>query len=231
MTKPRTIWWIPLLYIGILFLTNIIGVILYDYIDIADPDMKLIRFGSISNLLFYGSLFILYIVLFVPAWKTTLSKFKHRFPQMVVYILAGAAAMFVTMVAMGYIYFFIGVDDQAQNQALLELQLNGPLLDRAALILFAVLLAPFVEEMMFRLAGFRIFKRYPNIPKWAVILITSILFGLIHVLGDNLIQIVYYAGLGIILGIIYDKSKNIMVPIVVHMIFNGFVTALMFIGI
>ena len=146
MNKPRSVLWIPLLYIGILILTNILGIAIYEAIDIADEDLRFIRFGSISNLLFYGSLFILYIVLFIPAWKITLTKFKDKIGNMTLYILAGTGAMFATMIAMGYVYLILNIEEQAENQALLEAQLSGPMFDQIMLIVFAVLLAPFVEE-------------------------------------------------------------------------------------
>ena len=87
----------------------------------------------------------------------------------------------------------------------------------------SILLAPIVEEMVFRYAAFNIVKKF-NIPKkvypWVVIITTSLFFGLIHVFGDEPLQILFYAALGVVLGFFYYKSNNIIVPIVIHLIWN-----------
>jgi len=227
--KPE--FWIPVLYLVVIILMNVLAVALDEMITIADPLMKSIRVGSIINIGFYGSLFTLYIILFIPAWKQTFIHFKQHSSRQFTIIGIGLVAMFGSMILMGLIYTFIGVTTSPENQALLEAQLSGPLFEKVTLVIFAVFLAPVVEESLFRLAGFRIFKKIHWMPIWGVILITSLLFGGIHVLGDNPIQILYYASLGIILGFIYHKSNNILAPIAVHMLFNGFVTVTMFMGL
>jgi membrane protease YdiL (CAAX protease family) len=125
----------------------------------------------------------------------------------------------------------LGINNDPVNQQILESQLNGPFFDRASLAIFAVLLAPLVEEMVFRLAGFRLLGKIEGLPIAVTIAITSLLFGLIHVLSDDIVQILYYAGLGVVLGLVYHKSKNILVPIGVHMLFNLFVVITMFAGL
>jgi len=231
MKPQRSIVLIPLLYVIVIIFVNLISFPLYEMLDIEDDTLRLVRLGSITNLLFYLSLTILYIVLFLPAWKRTFAHFKKHLANTTAIIVLGVIGMFVMMIAMGILYSIIGVVEQPENQVILEMQLTGPMFDRIGLVLFAVLLAPFVEEVMFRLAAFRLLKHIPGIPIWIVILLSSLLFGSIHVLGDDWIQILYYAGLGIILGFIYHKSNNIIAPIAVHMVFNAFVTITMFIGI
>lgn len=231
MQKRKPEFLIPILYLVIIIFMNILVIALQEIIDISDPIQKDIRIGSIVNLGFYGSLFVLYIVLFIPAWKKTFADFRARKQTLLAIIAVGLFTMFSSMFIVGFLYTMIGVTSTPDNQIYLEAQLNGPLFDKVTLVLFAVIFAPVVEESLFRLAGFRLFKKIHNIPIWAVILITSLFFGAIHVLGDNPIQIIYYAALGIILGVIYHKSNNIIAPIVVHMLFNGFVTLTMFIGL
>lgn len=231
MKQERSVVLIPVLYVVIILLVNVIGVVLYGSLAIDDEDLKFIRLGSITNLAFYGSLFVLYIGLFLPAWHRTISHFFQTKTKQGMVIAIGVAGMFAAMMVLGSIYLFLGIDEQAENQAILEMQLNGPLFDRIALIVFAVLFAPFVEEMMFRLAGFRLLKKIKGLPSWGVIVLTALLFGSIHVLGDDFIQVIYYAGLGLVLGTIYHYSNNILAPIAVHMVFNLFVTVTMFLSL
>jgi membrane protease YdiL (CAAX protease family) len=231
MKQERSVVLIPVLYLVIIVAVNILGVFLYSSFNIADEELRFIRLGSITNLLFYGSLFVLYIVLFLPAWKRTIIHFFRNKTKQGVVIALGTAGMFAAIMILGSVYLFLGIEDQAENQAILEAQLNGPMFDRVVLVVFAVLLAPFVEEMMFRLAGFRLLKQLKWLPTWGVIALTAIIFGSIHVLGDNYIQVIYYAGLGVVLGTIYHYSNNIIAPIVVHMVFNLFVTITMFVSL
>ena len=135
------------------------------------------------------------------------------------------------MIIVGYLYTLLGITETPENQELLDMQLNGTLFDQISLVVFAGFLAPLVEESLFRLSGFYYLKKVSWLPQWGVIAITSILFGLIHVLGDDIVQIIYYAALGVVLGTLYYKSKNILVPITVHMLFNIFITIMMFIGL
>lgn len=229
--KPRSIVWIPGLYAVIILVVNVLAVVVYDRIDIADPDLRMIRLGSITNLMFYGSLFVLYIVLFVPAWRRTIEHFRTHKARMIQMAALGIAGMFAATFLLGSLYLWLGIDNDPVNQQILEMQLSGPFFDRASLAIFAVLFAPLVEEMVFRLATFRLLVRIPGMPVAGTIAISSLLFGLIHVLSDDLVQILYYAGLGVILGLVYHKSKNILVPIAVHLVFNLFVVITMFAGV
>ncbi len=63
------------------------------------------------------------------------------------------------------------------------------------------------------------------------IIISSLAFGFVHVASGDFIQIIYYAFLGIVLGIIYLVSKkNIYVPIFVHFLINLMVTSIILFG-
>ncbi|MBO5523535.1 MAG: CPBP family intramembrane metalloprotease [Roseburia sp.] len=77
--------------------------------------------------------------------------------------------------------------------------------------------APIIEEIIFRyiIMG----KIYPNGKKRAVI-ISSVLFGMLHLDGFSIAELFIYTLLGIYLGIIYNKTKKITVPIGVHCFYN-----------
>src|SRR5207237_565261 len=97
------------------------------------------------------------------------------------------------------------------------------------LALSAVLLAPIVEELMFRLylqsALLRAFGR-----TWPAILCTSLLFAAIHLGGgvklENAHTLLALFTLGTAMGIAFERSRNIVVPIVMHMMFNAVNVAL-----
>ena len=83
------------------------------------------------------------------------------------------------------------------------------------LIAATVLLGPVAEEMIFRGMIYRRAKNYLG-TGWAVG-ISSVLFGLYH---GNTIQFLYAAVLGILLAVLYEKSRSLLVAIAAHMAAN-----------
>jgi len=79
------------------------------------------------------------------------------------------------------------------------------------------LIVPVVEELCFRevIIGSLVRKRFNP---WVAIIISSILFGLAHC---NPAQILFGGMMGIVLGIIYYKSGNIVLPSVLHILNNS----------
>ena len=81
-------------------------------------------------------------------------------------------------------------------------------------ILFLVILAPIMEEFLFRrmiIDRTRIFGE-----KWAI-LFSALLFGLFH---GNLSQFLYATALGLVLGYVYLRSGKLRCSIGLHMAFN-----------
>ena len=87
-------------------------------------------------------------------------------------------------------------------------------------VVVAVIGAPLIEEIVFRGIVFRSLRRVS--PAWVAILASSVLFGLYHM---NPVQIVYATLMGIVAGIIYEKSNNLLFPILVH-VANNLVAAI-----
>ncbi|WP_040306742.1 CPBP family intramembrane glutamic endopeptidase [Caloramator australicus] len=85
-----------------------------------------------------------------------------------------------------------------------------------ALIIIAVLLiGPIFEEIMFRGMIFNELKNNINI--YLALALQSVIFGVYHM---NLIQGLYAALLGLVLGILYYWERTIWVPIIIHISFN-----------
>ncbi|MCM1258707.1 MAG: CPBP family intramembrane metalloprotease [Roseburia sp.] len=83
------------------------------------------------------------------------------------------------------------------------------------LILYAVILGPIAEEFTFRGVTMASAKR--ALPFWAANLLQAFLFGAFHM---NMIQGIYAFALGLILGLICEKSGCIWYSVVLHMCFN-----------
>lgn len=83
------------------------------------------------------------------------------------------------------------------------------------LILTVVILGPIAEEIIFRWMIFGRIRYYFG-SKWAILL-SGLMFGIYHM---NMIQFVFATFLGIGFAYLYDKSGNIYITIIAHMIIN-----------
>ncbi|MBR2607342.1 MAG: CPBP family intramembrane metalloprotease [Bacteroidaceae bacterium] len=95
--------------------------------------------------------------------------------------------------------------------------------DEPLAVVAMAVLAPIVEEMMFRGAIQGYLMRRSSNP-WTGIIITAIIFGAIHM---NPQQVVYATMLGIIFGWIYYRTRSLLPVIVGHVLNNSIAVASM----
>lgn len=93
-------------------------------------------------------------------------------------------------------------------------------------IVLACLLAPVLEEMLFRGVILRSFLI--QYAKWPAIFASAAIFGVAHV---NLYQFFVGLVLGTFLGWLYQRTRSLVPCIVLHMAYNGTLTALEMRGI
>ena len=84
-------------------------------------------------------------------------------------------------------------------------------------VLAVGLVGPVVEEVVFREAIIGQMTRCGAKP-WIAILVSSLMFGLVHA---NPAQIPFAMIVGVILGVIYVKTGNVVVTSIIHIINNG----------
>lgn len=82
-------------------------------------------------------------------------------------------------------------------------------------LVLMILIAPVTEELIFR--GIILHKASRAIPFWGANLLQAMLFGIYHM---NIIQGIYAAFLGFVLGLVYNKFKTIFASMLLHMIIN-----------
>ncbi|MEM8857138.1 MAG: type II CAAX endopeptidase family protein [Chloroflexota bacterium] len=92
--------------------------------------------------------------------------------------------------------------------------------------LMATLIVPFYEEVFFR--GVVHNGLANRLGMWGAIIVAAILFGLIHIFP---IQIITAFLLGLVLGWLYEKSDNIWIPVLCHMVNNGIAMGLSILSI
>jgi membrane protease YdiL (CAAX protease family) len=110
-----------------------------------------------------------------------------------------------------------GIIDEFPPQALIQLFTEGG--DPVAIIvlaLLAVLLAPWVEETIFRGGIYRFLKSQTAVLPAQIL--SGAVFALIH---GNLMSFAPLIVVGILLARVYERSGNLLVPICFHACFNG----------
>lgn len=82
-------------------------------------------------------------------------------------------------------------------------------------LLLLILVAPVTEELIFR--GIILHKASRAIPFWGANLLQAMLFGVYH---WNIIQGIYAALIGFVLGLVYRKYKTLLASMLLHSIIN-----------
>ena len=91
-----------------------------------------------------------------------------------------------------------------------------------------VLVAPVVEELIFRGFFFAYFMKKDTFSsKLMIVIISSLVFGLAHEFYPS-ISLLYYSSIGAVLALTYLYTKNIKYSILLHLINNLVATCLMF---
>ena len=111
-----------------------------------------------------------------------------------------------------------GLIEGAEPQEIISLFRNGgDPLAIGLLVVFAVVLAPIVEEIIFRGCLYRFLKSQTT--RLPAQLLSGALFALIHL---NLFSFLPLLLVGVLLARVYERSGNLLVPIWFHAFFNGF---------
>ena len=99
----------------------------------------------------------------------------------------------------------------------MQLMTDSGLVDnQLIMIVYAILIGPVLEELCIRGVTFGFLEK-SNIKPFFIILISGILFGIMHL---NLVQGIYASVLGFFLGYMRYKYRSIKITIVMHILFN-----------
>jgi len=91
--------------------------------------------------------------------------------------------------------------------------------DRVALAVFLVtasIAAPLFEEVMFR--GFLLPSLTRYVPVWGAVVLSSLVFSIAHL---NLSEVLPLTALGIVLAVVYTRSRSLLAPVLLHGLWNG----------
>lgn len=186
--------------------------------------------SSMKVLLSIGSSLIIILILVIvyhKDLKEMLSDYKKNYKE---YFDLGLKCWFVGLVIMCLSNILISMltpVHEANNEVLVQNMLKAsPFLS----FISSSLLAPFIEEMIFRKSLGDIFDN-----KYFKIIISALIFGLLHVIFSfntwyDFLYIIPYGALGGAFAYILTKKNNIFIPITFHVLHNSIITIISIIG-
>lgn len=200
--------------LGIIFLYIVLSSVEYLIFNKIKTDSALI-----NNFIQIGLslVTVLIIALFMEKklkgqWQIFKKNFKEYIPKSLKYWGCGFAIMFVANIIINVIIMKGIAPNEEANREIINLY---PLYS----IISVCIIAPIIEELIFRLNFKNVIKK--NI---AFIIFTGILFGAMHIVSStSLIELIYiipYSILGITFSKIYADTDNIFSSILAHALHN-----------
>ncbi len=156
-------------------------------------------------------------------FKTYKSNIKYYLKTYIKYWLFALIAMYIA----NTILFIIGGSIAKNEQGVRELIKGNPFI----MIILACIVGPILEELIFRISLYKIIGKY----KWLFIILSGLIFGSMHVLGEaktiiDYLYIIPYGIPGSFFAYTLYKSNNSCVPISLHIIHNTFALLVQFIA-
>ena len=135
----------------------------------------------------------------------------HTFNYKLVVLIIALAAMTISTLLENFI-------PTSENQTIIAQMLAG---DKVGMIISTVLVAPVVEELIFRgLLQKLFFKKMDSVKSVVIfVLVSGILFGFIHTFNFSL-EIIPYASAGVIFALTYVFTKDVRYGMILHAINN-----------
>jgi len=171
----------------------------------------------------YAVLGISGVYLFRGMFLVGFQKLKTA-PFKSIFWLLGAYIVYMFAVQLASLPAYLMNLDAPQNDSnvIVAVQMLGIPLS----ILIIGFAGPVVEEIIYR--GFLIQKR--KIPLWICIIFSSILFAFVHMHGFSLMDFagaLPFFAVGIVYGILYTATRNITLPIMLHVLNNTILVILL----
>lgn len=185
----------------------------------AMPDRDKAIIDGFINLAVYG---LLFVVIFASSFEENIMLFKKATKPNPIKFLALWFGIFYVVNMVVSIVSAAMYNDISENQKSINSVINASPIACIEFTIAACIFGPFVEEMVFRKSMFDLIKN-----KWAALVISSLLFGSIHIFSSNVKPIYYiplampYVVTGAIFGLMYEKgNRNIWLPIMLHSFIN-----------
>ncbi len=198
-------------------------------------------FESMVNLICYLAMIIPMVLILRPSLKFDLDLFK-KIPASDTFSKVGMGILYVIAAgfAANFLAIIINLMLNTPNQiSMNQLSINKMLflnpLAAGLMIFAAVFIGPVVEELAFRKSIFGFIRNQKT-----ALIVSSVLFGAIHIVGElitldfigALTSGISYIAAGFVFGYIYtNANKNIYIPILTHIGYNAVSVILTYLNI
>ena len=216
----RKIWFgvLPILAIAVHFLTS--NIFLYGVYDLFlnilhVPQEQFMKFSYLAEMLVYIVLILIFFIIYKLAFKKDKDEIRTapNLKDSAISFTAGAGVS-----GFSFLWVLLAEKIPALQGSLAAMDAANKEIEGGSsfgVILIAVVAAPLIEEILFRGIVFRSIRKI--IPGWVPIILSAAMFGAYHM---NMVQAVYATFMGIVAAIIYEKTNNLMYPILVHVANN-----------
>lgn len=172
---------------------------------------------------------ILSILFFFIDWKYLKTVFQSaikNWRETVKFTFIGFASLILVLYLSNFFLQMIGVYEVPENELAIQSLFQSNLFVLIVLFLTLCVLTPIIEEIIYRKVLFGFFQSRFGVT--GSIILSGVIFGFMHVTGDNLLQIIPYMAMGFVFGFMYVKSKkNLGVVMGMHFL-NNFLVFLVY---
>ena len=207
-------------YFGVYYAINLaLSVVWLAVMMIKNPEAdqtELINSVAIPLTLLCNAIFLLVVAVFYDCMKVRRS-FGERIcasplnlKAMPFILCLGVTAMFTVNLVIGLIPF--------PESWLKMLEENSDMITSSSMLMQVVcvgIVGPVAEEVLFR--GLMLTALKKNMPSWIAIIISSVIFGIMH---GNPIGIIYATAMGILMGWIFHRTGSILASCIFHIVYN-----------
>ena len=222
--------------IGFIGLNLIMILLIAGIPGLLDDQELFTQYSIYANVSFYFITAAVLIIMFRTYLKEQIKDYISRIKFMGLVVAGGVVSIYIAAMIAGIVLTLLGVEQEAANQqGILDMIEASSTIQLILIITFITVLAPIVEELVFRKGVYGLVGKFtmnllskPDneenkkqahlIANIVAIVVSSFVFGAIHATDA---YILLYAGLGMVLGTVYFISnKNIIAPMVVHVLYN-----------
>lgn len=181
--------------------------------------------NTILQVTIYFILFVCLGLLLYKDLKRDEYDYKERTPELKKEFLPSILIYFVTTMIINFIVLmltkYLHISNESLNQTNIESLVSSSMMNKFLMACSVCFMGPIVEELIFRKSMFTIFYN-----KWVSLILSSVIFGLMHTLSFNyeplrlLVVSLPYVASGFVFGIIYMRTDNIFMPILIHALLN-----------
>lgn len=187
------------------------------------------RNWNVLNISQFVSQLILLIIMLIFLGKSIINNFedfKKDWKYNILLIVLGFALLTIISAQLNLFYISLGITGSPENQDLLEYSMGAS--SGILMILSVAILAPLVEELLFRKLLYGVVEEKFKLSKIFAVLVSAVIFAALHAVDIFFFQ---YFVMAIFLCGSYVLSKNnIVVPIGIHFLNNLLAVIVFLIG-